>query len=514
MKTPKKQALSDYAIIGFLLSAMFLAATLIFLLCFAVSDKTNRVGGALISVEKAVLDARLSSPVFRSLRKSAANPQFPEQKRDERQPAVTVNETIAVFEEFLTELHSGLLKASQGERDFRIYHRIYHDLAVKKLYAFDRHYANHMPERRSDDSIFLSVASYRDENCVFTLTEAFQQATSPDRIFVGLVQQNCVANCMSGVLVGGKVEPIAPDDDCYELFCKSDVGQKYCSHVRLLRVDESESLGPYTARYFASKLWSGETWFMQIDSHMTFAKGWDAQSVDMLRKAPSDKPVISHYPPGADEDFEHGEKRGAPRICDAVFSDSQVEHEIIRLEGCGACVGNRIDIPRFVPFVAAGYFVAHSDFLKDVPFDPFLPWVFMGEEIIMSARLWTFGYDIFAPTHSVVGHIYVRRHKPKYWESVGRFLGEGMDGLIEGLVIHRLKHQLGYPESAPDVVWPKDVFYGVEHYTMGKERSVVDYMKLVGLDPARKELSKVWWCELGVPPDYAKDKAYLYEKTK
>ena len=514
MKTPKKQGVSDYAIIGFLLSAMVLAATLIFLLCFAVSDQSNRVGGALISVEKAVFDVHGSSPLFRSLRKSAAKPKLPEQERDESQPAVTVSETIAVFEEFLKELHAGLLKASEGERDFRIYHRIYHDLAVKRLYAFDRRYLNHMPERRSDDSIYLSVASYRDENCVHTLTEAFKRATSPELLFVGLVQQNCVANCMSGVLEGGVVKPIEPDDDCYQLFCDSEIGKPYCSHVRLLRVDESESLGPYTARYFASKLWSGESWFMQIDSHMTFIDGWDAQSVDMLRKAPSEKPVITHYPPGAEEDFVHGERRGAPRICDAVFSDSHVEHEIIRLEGCGSCDGKRIEIPRFAPFVAAGYFVAHSDFLKDVPFDPFLPWVFMGEEIIMSARLWTYGYDIFAPAHSVVGHKYVRRHKPKYWESVGRFLGEGMDGLIEGLVIHRLKHQLGYPESAPDFVRPKDVFFGMEHYTMGTERSVVDYMKLVGLDPVRKEISKVKWCEAGVPPFYAIDKAYLYEETK
>jgi hypothetical protein len=27
----------------------------------------------------------------------------------------------------------------------------------------------------------------------------------------------------------------------------------------------------------------------------------------------------------------------------------------------------------------------------------------MGEEVIMSARLWTSGYDIYGPTHNVVG---------------------------------------------------------------------------------------------------------------
>jgi hypothetical protein len=42
----------------------------------------------------------------------------------------------------------------------------------------------------------------------------------------------------------------------------------------------------------------------------------------------------------------------------------------------------------------------------------------MGEEIIMSTRLWTSGYDIFSPSQSVVGHMYVRRHQPKFWETV------------------------------------------------------------------------------------------------
>ena len=45
----------------------------------------------------------------------------------------------------------------------------------------------------------------------------------------------------------------------------------------------------------------------------------------------------------------------------------------------------------------------------------------MGEEISMSARLWTSGYDIFSPTVNVLNHYYVRRHYPKFWESVNRW---------------------------------------------------------------------------------------------
>jgi hypothetical protein len=38
--------------------------------------------------------------------------------------------------------------------------------------------------------------------------------------------------------------------------------------VRLLTVREAEALGPCVARYLASKLWGGEEYFVQIDSHI------------------------------------------------------------------------------------------------------------------------------------------------------------------------------------------------------------------------------------------------------
>lgn len=187
---------------------------------------------------------------------------------------------------------------------------------------------------------------------------------------------------------------------------------------------------------------------MQIDSHMTFALHWDSISIAMLKKAPSAKPVLSHYPPSHTQDLDKMENRPASRLCGPVFATSDLETQIIRtcsckalqssflyctfgthtviivsvlgLEGAGVWDDKLLDYPAFAPFTAAGYFVAHSDFLREVPFDPFLPWIFMGEEIIMSTRLWTSGYDIFSPIRSVVGHMYVRRHKPKFWESVHR----------------------------------------------------------------------------------------------
>jgi [Skp1-protein]-hydroxyproline N-acetylglucosaminyltransferase len=321
-------------------------------------------------------------------------------------PPMELDEIIQYLDTWIHQLHEALMEAKHAP--FEGVWQAYHDLTVKTLYPWDRDYLSRMPPRREDGSVFLSVATYRDENCFNTVYNAYAKAKNPDKLFIGLVQQNCHANCKSGVLANLTMVQVPPDDDCEAKFCETDLGKPICANkqIRVLNIDEPESLGPYAARYFSSKLWYGEQWFMQIDAHMTFATHWDATSIEMLTKAPSPKPILSHYPPGHTVDLDKKKDQPTSRLCGPVFATSDLESQIIRLEGAAVYDKEKLEYPGFAPFTAAGYFVAHSDFLREVPFDPFLPWIFMGEEIIMSSRLWTAGYDIFAPSEAVVGHIY------------------------------------------------------------------------------------------------------------
>jgi Glycosyltransferase (GlcNAc) len=244
---------------------------------------------------------------------------------------------------------------------------------------------------------------------------------------------------------------------------------------------------------------------------MTFLQDWDAISVDMLQKAPSDKPVLSHYPPSHLADLEKLSKHPASRLCGPVFAGSDLENQIVRLEGANDYDKVQLETPRFAPFTAAGYFVAYADFLREVPFDPFLPWIFMGEEIIMSARLWTAGYDIFSPVQNVVGHIYVRRHKPKFWESVHRAFSPGVHNPLQGMVLNRIKYQLGYPEATKDMLKPKNLLTAVEQYSMGTARPLETYLELIGLDMMKKEVRYTAWCEKGTPPPGFEKYNHLYK---
>jgi hypothetical protein len=251
----------------------------------------------------------------------------------EDKPPMELQEITDYLTNWIHTLHDALALAKRAT--YEGIWQAYHDLTVKTLYVWDRDYLSRMPPRRDDGSIFLSVATYRDENCINTLNWAYGKAKNPEKLFIGLVQQNCHKDCQSGIMEGGKTEPVEPDINCYTTFCEGELGKPYCDNhqVRLLDIDEPESLGPYAARYFASKLWYGEQWYMQTDAHMTFKQDWDAISVQMLLAAPSKKPVLSHYPPGEKADLERMATEPAARLCGPIFATSDLESQIIRLEG-------------------------------------------------------------------------------------------------------------------------------------------------------------------------------------
>jgi [Skp1-protein]-hydroxyproline N-acetylglucosaminyltransferase len=350
------------------------------------------------------------------------------------------------------------------------------EVTKSTLISWDDENRNRFPLPRRDGSIFVSLGTYRDPYCPMTLKSLYSQASSPRKVFVGLFQQNCFEKvCRTGVLQGGKMEDTGADVNCYEEFCKSPEGQKSgaCDgNIRLFNVNESESLGPYMARYFGSKFYRGEQYYLQIDSHSEFVESWDQKLIKMVTDAPARMPIISTYPPDSTMNW-----RNTPgfRMCDSEFATSQIEWQIIRLSPSRSYESKPRNEPAYAPFVAAGFLFGPAQLLHDVPFDPLLPWIFMGEEISMSARLWTSGYDIFAPTINVLNHYYVRRHYPKFWESVNRYphfslslsllkmnfsyFKKPIHNEVTSLVIKRVKFMLGYVESPAETISPPSLIH-------------------------------------------------------
>ncbi len=311
----------------------------------------------------------------------------------------TIAGIVALLQKFLAELHDKNMELAAKTADGHEIISAFWDIAKKHLVPFDEAYRGRpIFPIREDESIFLSLASFREHLLADTLSYAFDNAKHPDKLFVGAVVQNCFGKvgpdgkidpsgkpCKTGAQVIGKnkkgrdmtkVSDAPIDKNGVYDFCMNPKYKKYCEagQVRAVYVHETESLGPAMARYYASKLWGGETYFVQTDSHLQFAVEWDEKYRNEVKATGNfPKSILSSYPPG----FNPGngntvrESPGA-RLCQCE-TNALDPNPIIRINAASSYHGGEKQ-PTQIPFVAAGFFFARAEFLVEMPFDPFIPW--------------------------------------------------------------------------------------------------------------------------------------------
>jgi len=241
--------------------------------------------------------------------------------------------------------------------------------------------------------IFVSIASYRDKLCSDTIKSLYKNAKYPKNIYLGICQQNKIddKDCLNGL----------------------DIDY---STIKILRIPHTDAKGPTYARYLCSNLWDGEEYFLQIDSHTKFIKNWDVKcilSIKNLKKI-SSKPVLSHYPRNFKDydNYKIDKKFKVPYIKNFYFN----KYNIIKYDGARIIDTKNTFIK--TPFVTGGMLFAESTFLKELPYDPNLEYLFTGEEILHSLRFYTFGYDIYIPNQNILFHYYIRDDNPKIWEDL------------------------------------------------------------------------------------------------
>ena len=327
--------------------------------------------------------------------------------------------------------------------------------------------------------IFVSIASYRDDECKDTVYEMFERARYPDNVAVGVVQQN------KSKRDGGVKE------DCFES-CAKCKARKDRGQIRVLSYDFREARGPCFARYKASTLWRGEEWYLQIDSHMKFEDGWDVTMLNELARTNDPMAVLGGYPPteaqmDAIKDKNYTE---TPVMCSGSFNKDgipEMKASIVPVPP------DKMPLP--IPFVGAGMMCFPGRALFEVPFDPYLAFLFFGEEITFSARLWTHGYNFYAPARPFCSHHYERGGKPKFWDDLKDF------ERCRGLAVKRIKYILGLPSRGSvkleDV--PADYRVGISSrpgakgisstYGLGRARSIEEYWKYAGIDLEAKTVA-------------------------
>lgn len=143
----------------------------------------------------------------------------------------------------------------------------------------------------------------------------------------------------------------------------------------------------------------------------------------------------------------------------------------------------RVNRPVPSLFWAAGFAFSSSDVIKDAPYDPSLQFLFFGEEGSMSARLWTNGWDFYAPTRSVVYHLWTRAYRPVFQENETDLKKQQRQ-----LAQTRVKQLLQYAGQGRRLT--------VEPlFTLGSSRSLLDYQKHIGVNFNAQEIE--WRAQWG-----------------
>ena len=299
------------------------------------------------------------------------------------------------------------------------------------------------------ETIFVSVASYRDANCGATIRSLFQMAAMPDRIFVGTCEQNDMAT-------RDREECVRWDDPMMKNFYKN---------IRRIQLSSSDAQGPCYARFLCSLLYKGEDYFMQIDSHSLLVRGWDAKCIDMIKALPP-RSILSYYP--IPEDKFHPEPPAStpiPVIRSAFLNPSGL------LQWSPGVYTDMDAKPLLVPFMAAGFIFAPGSFVKDVPFDPSLPYLFMGEESLLSIRAFTSGYNVYTPHQSIIYHRYLRSSEPSVYTD---------HKWSDDAAVRRAARICGLLPGESPIFTPRPTGE-VDPFGLGHERSPDDFFRMIGM---------------------------------
>ena len=133
-------------------------------------------------------------------------------------------------------------------------------------------------------TIFIAIASYRDPECVPTVESIFGRAKYPERLRVAIIDQRA------------KGDPTCRPPS--ESLCRQSPDNDLCAYIGQIDYMEFASelmVGPVFARHLANRMYRGEYFALQVDSHVRFTAGWDEDIIDQWNSAGNEMAVLTTY---------------------------------------------------------------------------------------------------------------------------------------------------------------------------------------------------------------------------
>mmetsp|Transcript_51737 Transcript_51737/g.85698 ORF Transcript_51737/g.85698 Transcript_51737/m.85698 type:complete len:470 (+) Transcript_51737:52-1461(+) len=340
-------------------------------------------------------------------------------------------------------------------------------------------------------TIYVSIATLGDHACPLTINNVFTKAKYPHNIYVGIYQQNegDDPDCLAMLSECGKTETHATLGDISTLCAMRD-------HIAINRTTIHDGAkGPVYGRYMSMKLLGDKKtdFICMIDSHTLFRQDWDEFTMQTwFGVEPNhEKAVLTHYPWGAHE-LEKRIKEKNPHsyhICGSVYEGAP-NYMVRNANGCFA--KNAVK-PVRVPFFAGGFSFASTQFWSDVPLDPYLLYIFNGEEFDIATRGFTHGYDFYSPPVDIVGHYYDKGPKRRSPHVGSNAESHSLRDKSE----KRLNYLWGlwetrYPAmkslSKAEIAKVAEL-RDLDKYGLGKKRTLEQFWKFAGIDPYNKNIT-------------------------
>lgn len=287
-------------------------------------------------------------------------------------------------------------------------------------------------------SIFVAIAAYTDPELPRTLRDALEQARWPDRLRFGICWQ------------ADADHPVDLDE------FRADPRFRFVDRT----IHESEG-GPW-ARNLAQSVWRGETYTLQVDSHVKFEPEWDGKLVDMLEALPSPKPLLSMNAPlfwyDDDGTLQRRTDMGVPTTRVGAWRAS---------DGWAPWFDfgppNR-QSPGRTRFVNGNFVFTRGEWNVEVPQDP--DHYYWGEEFSVTVRSFTWGYDLFLPSEPLVWHLMHRSAPRRHWEK-----GDDVVQHRNAVAFERLRRLVYSGEGN-----------SLGPYGLGRARTLRDYEIYAGFD--------------------------------
>lgn len=221
--------------------------------------------------------------------------------------------------------------------------------------------------------ILVRIVSYRDPELTKTLAAALAAAAQPGRLRFAVVNQY-------GPETQQQIETL-----------------REMSGVRTFHQPWRNGRGLGWARRMTDRMWQTEKFSLQIDSHSRFSAGWDEALVAQWELLEDSKGVLSCYP-------------GPYRLVDETTTMlREARPHIIVPAGTDRFGLPRQDSGQEVPpltpttLVAGGFQFARGQLCDELPQ---VPEVMVADEYVQALRLFTHGWNVYAPGVVPVFHQY------------------------------------------------------------------------------------------------------------